>query len=143
MKSALLGVYAFVIGSTLRAQFYAPETDFHDISQRTFPVEAARVLAWLRNADGGEIAEVTFKIETTPERETVWTIQWLDAAKKSLREKIVRYPETLLVEGPKFYRTVFAQLTGDDWMVESAPLSTIPGVPSMWRFAEPLGTNSI
>jgi hypothetical protein len=29
------------------AQFYAPDTRFHDLSQRCFPVEAARVLAWL------------------------------------------------------------------------------------------------
>ena len=30
-------------------QFYAPETELHDRSQRLFPVEAVRVLTWREN----------------------------------------------------------------------------------------------
>lgn len=40
MKTTLLLALALTLGSTLRAQFYGPETDFHDLGQRTFPVEA-------------------------------------------------------------------------------------------------------
>src|SRR5438105_4683149 len=109
-----LGVFA-------RAQFYAPDTDFHDMAQRTFPVEAARVLAWQRNRDGAKIAEVKFDVQTTAARETVWTIRWLDAGGQPIREKTVRYPESLLLAGPEFFRDVFRQLAGDDWKPGSVP----------------------
>lgn len=131
----------FAIVSTLRAQFYAPETDFHDLAQRGFPVEVARVLAWQRNAAGAKITEVTFKVETTPEQETVWTLRWLDAAKQPVREKSVRYPESLLVEGPKYFREIFKQIAGDDWKIELAP----PDDPAsaFWQGADEAGLSRL
>jgi len=39
----------FLLTISSFAQFYAPETEFHDRVQRFFPVEAARVLAWRAN----------------------------------------------------------------------------------------------
>jgi len=119
LKAALLFC---VLTGLARAQFYAPDTEYHDIAQRTFPVEAARVLAWVRNqaAPAKPIDGVDFKFETTAERESVWTLTW-SAAGQVVREKTVRYPESLLVEGPRFYREVFAQLLGEDWKPASAP----------------------
>ena len=55
---------SFFIGAPVSAQFYAPDTEYHDKAQRLFPVEAARVLAWRENLAGGQIAEITFKIST-------------------------------------------------------------------------------
>ena len=59
MKTLRLLLLVCVSGLPLRAQFYAPPTEFHDLSQRTFPVEAARVLAWQRGPDVAQIAEIT------------------------------------------------------------------------------------
>jgi len=121
MMNPRLLAFLFTLSGLAHGQFYAPDTEFHDIAQRTFAVEAARVLAWQQNLDGGKIAEVKFEVQTTPERETIWSLRWLDAAGKSLREKTVRYPEARLVEGAAYFRDVFRQIAGDDWKAESAP----------------------
>ncbi len=115
MRKAFLPVLFLLATTVAHAQFYAPDTEFHDRSQRTFPVEAARVLAWRQNGAQDLIASVTYKLEMTEARESVWHIQWLDAGKNPVREKEVRYPESLLAEGPTFFREVFRQLCGDDW----------------------------
>jgi len=61
--------------------------------QRRFPVEAARVMAWMRNAEGGggQIAEVRYTVETTAEWETVWVVEWRDPAGAVVRKASVRY----------------------------------------------------
>jgi thiol-disulfide isomerase/thioredoxin len=134
MRPLLLAVAALVV-ATVHGQSYAPETEYHDLSQRMFPVEAARVLAWLRAANGQPaIAEVTYEVSTTPTHETVWKIRWLDAAKKPVREKEVRYPESLLLSGAEFYRDVFAQLEGDDWAIAAA--SPDNAATTFWQGAE-------
>lgn len=127
------------IATPAGAQFYAPDTEFHDLAQRTFPVEAARILAWQRNQVGGKIAEVKFEVATTLQRETHWTLQWLDAAGKLVRERSVRYPETLLLEGPQFFRATFAQIAGEDWTIESAAPDN--AATAFWQGAELAGVS--
>jgi thiol-disulfide isomerase/thioredoxin len=130
------------IALSARGQFYAPETEYHDISQRTFPVEAARVLAWHRAANGeASIAEITYEVSITPARETVWKIRWLDAAKKPVREKEVRYAESQLVAGPGYYRDVFAQLEGQDWKI--AAVSPDNAATTFWQGAELSGASHL
>ncbi|MEW6305845.1 MAG: hypothetical protein AB1705_20390, partial [Verrucomicrobiota bacterium] len=97
------------------AQFYAPETEYHDFAQRTFVVELARVLAWRENRQQVRIHEITYKVSTGSNRQTEWQIQWLDAKGKPLRRAQVSYPEAGLLSGPAFYRTVFKQLWNDQW----------------------------
>ena len=125
-----------------RAQFYAPETEYHDIVQRTFPVEAARVLAWARNQADPKagIDAVDFRTELTPARETVWTLTWSKEG-KPVRTKIVRYPESLLTEGPKFYRDVFAQILGDDWRPQTAPPDN--AASAFWQGANLAGVSRL
>jgi hypothetical protein len=139
MKKTFLPGLALVLTSALHAQFYAPETDFHDISQRCFPVEAARVLAWQHpGAGAGAITEVTYRLEETADHESVWRIEWLGAEHQKLREKTVRYPESLLSEGPKYFREVFRQLCGDDWKSDG----TSPGyVAAYWEGAKMAGVS--
>ncbi len=121
MKIFLTLLCACLFAATGRAQFYAPETEYHDVAQRRFPVEAARVLAWLRNAGGAKIAEVTYRVETTAKHETVWTVAWLDAGQAVLRTTTVRYPEEALAGGAAWYHSVWQQLEGKDWTAGPGP----------------------
>ncbi|HEV7867336.1 MAG TPA: hypothetical protein VGO90_06620, partial [Chthoniobacteraceae bacterium] len=121
----------------LHAQNVPAEPPGHDVCQRVFPIEAARVLAWQRNADGAQIAEVTGQFTVMANRDMQWRIRWLDAAKASLREKTVRYPATLVGEGAQFYREVFSQLSGDDWEQKSAPPDHF--VTTFWQGADQAG----
>jgi len=140
MKLRLLLLAAFLACATaLHAQFYAPDTEFHDLAQRTFPVEAARVLAWLQNATGAQIAEITYAVETTPERVTVWQIHWRDGAGKSLRSRELRYAESLLAEGAPWFRSLFQQLCRDGWALSSA--SSDNSAAAFWQGAELAGVS--
>lgn len=113
MKTLFPLAWLVLLTAALHAQFYAPEPDFHDRAQRNFPVEAARVLAALQNSRGADIAEITYKLETADNQDVVWQLQWLDAKKKPLREKTVRYPQSLLTTGLKYFREVFEQVAAD------------------------------
>ncbi len=95
-----------------RAQFYAPDTEYHDRAQRRFVVELARVIAWRENRAAGQprIAEVTDEVSLSEDRRTVWKIHWLDAAGKSVRDAEVSYPESALTGGAAWYRDVARQL---------------------------------
>jgi len=97
-------------------QFYAPDTEFHDLAQRCFVVEASRVLAWRDNDAGAtKYAQVTFDVQTRPNQDTAWKIQWLDSRSNILRQTTVTYPDSLLRDGPSFYRSVFKQLWSLQW----------------------------
>src|SRR5260370_19903845 len=102
-------------GHLAKAQFYAPDTDYHDMVQRVFVVEMARVLAWRENLTEEKIHEVAYTVNTNAEHQTVWQIKWLDENGKPARQMTISYPDGLLLEGPKFYRTVFQQLWDGKW----------------------------
>src|SRR5258708_24777648 len=97
----------FVVGICARAQFYAPDTEFHDIAQRTFVVELARILAWLEN-DGQRIktGEIKYQVSRTNGNSTHWTIEFIDKQGQASRTKAVQYSDSLLNDGPAFFRTV-------------------------------------
>jgi hypothetical protein len=101
-----------LLSRSVHAQFYAPETQWHDVSQRFFPVEAARVLAWLERQSGGVVAEVAYDLRRTGGGINEWQIRWLNADRKEVRAATVRYPDATLTNGPAFYREVFNQLGG-------------------------------
>jgi len=103
-----------------RAQFYAPPVDFHDVAQRRFPVEAARVLAWLQNQQQAGVTEITYEVKTSGATEVVWSFEW-KKAKGPSRKAVVRYPESALRKGADWYRDVWAQLTGADWALPKTP----------------------
>jgi hypothetical protein len=93
------------------AQFYAPDTEYHDPVQRVFAVEAARVLSWLDGLQSTQkIAEVTYSVTTRPDQTTVWNLQSLDAAGQRVAGAKVEYTKDALKSGPEFYRNVFGQL---------------------------------
>jgi hypothetical protein len=123
---------------TLEAQFYAPETNYHDVCQRTFPVEAARVLAWMQNRAGGSIAEITYAVETSVDGATTWRVVWRGADGASLREATATYPEAALLRGPQFFRETFAQLAGKDWQ----PRKSGPKIDgAFWKGAARAGSS--
>jgi peroxiredoxin len=121
---------------TLEAQFYAPETNYHDICQRTFPVEAARVLAWIQNSGGGKIAEITYAVETNADGAITWRIAWRGPDGALLREATATYSEAALLRGPQFFREAFAQLAGKDWQ----PAKSGPAINgAFWKGAARAG----
>ena len=109
-----LAVLTVVSQPPLFGQVYAPDTEFHDPSQRLFVVEAARVLAWRENRKELKVHQITYKTSIGDDRKTSWQLDWLDDHGKSIRHFEVSYPESLLAGGPRFYREVFVQLCGKD-----------------------------
>lgn len=109
---SLLLALAGVVTFTARAQFYAPQSDYHDPVQRVFPVEAARVLAWI----GGptNLSQIAYSI-TNRSGETVWDLRWQDSAGKAIKSATIAYPAARLKEGAEFYRTTFKHLWALDW----------------------------
>lgn len=99
------------------AQFYAPETEYHDKLQRLFPVELIRVLAWRENVRTQAVCRITQTVSVNAERETHWELALLDQQSRPVRTLKVSYPETLLDKGPGFYREVFRQVwTNGPWV---------------------------
>ena len=105
----MVGAFLLLLNVAARAQCYAPDTEYHDKAQRLFVVELARVLAWRENLNGGKIDEITYSVTIDTHRVTTWKLNWLGADGKSIREAAVHYPESLLMEGPRFYRQIFEQ----------------------------------
>ncbi len=108
-----VGLLTFLVGaSSVRAQFYAPDTEYHDRVQRHFVVELARVLAWRANqgTTPPRIAAVTDEVSVSDDRRVTWKIRWLGADGQAVREAEVSYPESALTTGPAWYRDVARQL---------------------------------
>ncbi|HEV7403033.1 MAG TPA: hypothetical protein VGO11_08915 [Chthoniobacteraceae bacterium] len=136
MKTPFLSVLFAILCTVAHAQFYAPPVDFHDVAQRRFPVEAARVLAWQRKGTDPQITDVKYRVETDQAGQTVWFIEWRKKAGAS-RKATVRYPESALRGGAEWYREVWKQLAGKDWAAaKSAPGDVAAG---FWEGAESAG----
>ena len=74
---------ALLAATSAHAQFYSPDTEFHDRVQRHFVVELARVLAWRENQKDPAhpaIAEVTYDVGISPDRKTTWNVHWLNSS---------------------------------------------------------------
>ena len=136
MSSWLGCLVALLIPDRATAQFYAPETEYHDKAQRLFPVEAARLLAWRENAREPGIHEVTYQVSVDTNRVTSWKIAWRDKSGAPLKEFSVSYPESLLTEGPRFYREVFGQLSAQAGFSPSSPLAAKDLSDRFWAGAE-------
>ncbi|HEV7406506.1 MAG TPA: hypothetical protein VGO11_26380, partial [Chthoniobacteraceae bacterium] len=137
MKAVLLWFATLLLTCAAEAQFYAPPVDFHDAAQRRFPVEAARVLAWLHQGEPA-IVEITYQVQTDSNGETVWKLEWKPAAPAGrARTAAVRYPESALRKGADWYRDVWQQLAGADWAL---PKSGDPALEAaFWQGAEGAG----
>ncbi len=115
MKGLLAVAVLGLAQLTAHAQFYAPAVDFHDVAQRRFPVEAARVLAWIKNGEKPQVSEVVYKVGVDPTRQIVWSIEWRGQGTAVVRKATVRYPVEALRGGAEWYRSVWRQLAGSDW----------------------------
>lgn len=142
MKAILISLLLGLI-AVANAQFYAPDTQYHDISQRTFVVEAARVLAWYHCLTGNsQIAEITFEqVTTAAAHDTEWKVRWTDASGKLLRERQIQYPESQLLEGPDFYRKIFNQIADGDWGISTAPPDNASS--AFWQGADLAGLSRL
>ena len=117
------------------AQFYAPPTDFHDPSQRVFPVEAARVIAWqLREPT---VDHVSYQLTQSAKGDVTWKISWDDAQGKAVRTAAVVYKESDLLGGAKWYRSVWRQLRGP---VPKPAKATGSPLPDFWKAHAEAGT---
>ncbi len=135
-----LGLVASLTGlgtGNLQAQFYAPETRYHDIAQRHYVVELARVLAGQENLREPKIAEVTYSLTSAADGASKWQLKWLDGQGQPLREFTVEYPASLLLKGPGFYREILRQIAGEAKPAES--LSEPELIAGYWKGAEAAG----
>src|SRR5437773_3598664 len=98
-----------------QAQFYAPDTEYHDPVQRVFVVETARVLAWWMDQPGTNFAKVAFQLTIKTDQSAVWDLRWLNAADRVIKTASISYSADALKAGPDFYRSVFKQL----WLANS------------------------
>jgi hypothetical protein len=105
-----------------------------DWVQQSFPGEAARVLAYVRNLSDAKIADVAATLERSEASGASWKIEWRDATGKTIRERHVEVGASRVEEGAAFYREVLAQLTGDDWAIQSA--SPDNSATAFWQGAE-------
>ncbi len=124
------------------AQFFAPKTEFHDRVQRLYPVELVRLLSWRENAiNGSTISQIKYETAVNGSRETSWTITCLDAKSNVVKTLKVHYPESLLEQGPEFYRSIFKQIaTAEKWPAPKA-LSSEDLNSAFWKGAELNGMN--
>lgn len=154
IRKSLVGFFC-LLSLSVQAQFYAPETEFHDSVQRVFPVEAARILAWRANRlEGKGIAEVSYTVRTTTNVVTPWQLScrprhitnvvtswqlsWLDAGGKPLKTANVEYASSLLEQGPDFYREVMRQLSSAGW-TKTSPLKANLAEEAFWHGAGQAG----
>ncbi len=132
-----------------RAQYYAPDTAYHDPVQRVYPVELARILAWLENQKGGpQIAEIKFytdpasprvrtqrkagqpPVTTVTPEEHSWVLDWHDAEGATLRRFRLVYKAELLESGAAFYRDLLAQFRAQGaTLALDAPASPVAADP--------------
>ena len=107
-----------ILGHKTTAQFYAPQTDYHDAVQRVFVVEAARVLAARENAAGAtnRFREVRWSLANST-NSTQWQLEWLDDKGATARTARVSYESNALLQGADFYRNIFNQLWKLGWQL--------------------------
>ena len=133
--SLLAGFFAV----SASAQVYAPQTVFHDPSQRVFPVEAARVMAWRLHKP--ELDRVTFTVDRAGTDETIWKIAWLDASGASVKQATVRYREAQLRDGAAWFRVVWNQLRA---ALPATPGAAAGDLPSaFWSGAAEAGVSRL
>jgi hypothetical protein len=135
-KAVVLGAISLMLllTASAQAQFYAPDTEYHDLVQRVFPVEAARVLAWRANQQNNQIAEVSYSVSTSTNGTTTWQLSWLDKDGKPVKTTRVEYPANLLKQGVGFYREVTRQLMESGWEeLQSANAAAVVG--AYWKGA--------
>jgi hypothetical protein len=139
-KALLLEVFGlvFLLAVPARAQFYAPDTEYHDAVQRVYPVEAARILAWQANQKANRIAEVSYTVSTTTKGTTSWQLSWLDAKGKPIKTAKVQYASSLLKQGPGFYREVMRQLLSSGWD-GIQPMKPEEATAAFWKGADQAG----
>jgi hypothetical protein len=147
--------FSCLLAVSAPAQFYAPDTEYHDPVQRVFPVEAARVLAWRANRQQSNgIVEISYTVSTTTNVVrswqlsctvshitnvvTSWQLSWLDASGKPLKMAKVQYASGLLKQGPGFYREVMRQLLSAGW-TKTGPLKSDQAEEAFWKGAAQAG----
>jgi hypothetical protein len=137
MKGLLALVVLGLTQQAAHGQFYAPAVDFHDVAQRRFPVEAARVLAWIKNGEKPLVSEVVYKVSLDPARQVVWLIEWRGKGTAVVRKATLRYPEEALLTGADWYRLVWRQLAGANWAMAKGEPADLTA--SFWSGAQKAG----
>ena len=134
MRHVIFAVFLFW-SCSLRAQFHAPATEFHDPVQRMFVPEMARVLAWLENLEAPGIVEIKYDLTTNPDGSSHWAIRWMEKDNKERFSTKVEYPASLLDKGPEFYRKVGADLMRPAMKNQLKPAKRFDVVDGYWRGA--------
>lgn len=110
LRTCHLVLLAVVFASICHAQHYTPEVCLHDAAQRMFPVEAARVMAWMENQKSDRIGEITWQVAGEINGRSEWKIGWKSRQGGEIASATVTYDVTKLNSGPGYFRDVWSQL---------------------------------
>jgi len=132
----ILAAWMLITGLEADAQFYAPDTDYHDRAQRLFVVEAARILAWRENLQDPKITEITYTVAADTNEDTTWHVDFLDHQGQVVKAIQASYPTNLLNQGPAFYRNVFQQLWAAGKWTPAARISAVELNDRFWEGAD-------
>ncbi|MBK8091203.1 MAG: hypothetical protein IPK32_04225 [Verrucomicrobiaceae bacterium] len=102
---------AWLVPQMLCAQHYVTEVYLHDKAQRLFPVEAARVLAWMNRTESEKLSEVTWSVLAQPDGACTWKLAWLNSNGKKVHTTEVSYAADSLSRGAVHYRKAWESLT--------------------------------
>jgi len=139
-RASLLLVAGWLMVRAASGQFYAPETDFHDLCQRRF--RSKRRACW-------------HGIATWTARESrTWIFAWRNLpstkafgpsngamANRGVAQGDGEVSGEALLTGPAWYRNVWLQLTDKDWRAPKQPRGRSCG--AFWRGVEGAGISRI
>lgn len=106
-----LGLFVLALSAqSAFAQRYLPHVIMHDPAQRLFPVEAARVMAWMMNQKASKTSEVRGRIESQQDGGATWTLTWHSANGDEMARSVVTYDAGTLDSGAAHFRQGWRQM---------------------------------
>jgi len=95
---------------TAFSQRYLPHVVMHDMAQRLYPVEAARVMAWMVNQKAAKTTEVRGKMASKQDGGGEWTLTWHSAGGEEMARSVVSYDAASLDGGAAHFRQGWKQM---------------------------------
>lgn len=95
---------------TAFSQRYLPHVVMHDMAQRLYPVEAARVMAWMVNQKAAKTTEVRGTMASKQDGGGEWTLTWHSAGGEEMARSVVSYDAASLDGGAAHFRQGWKQM---------------------------------
>lgn len=116
------------------AQRYLPHLIRHDASQRLYPVEAARVMAWIANQKADKVSEVRWILSSKQDGAGELSLTWHAAGGAEIARAGMNYDEQVLDSGAAYFRQGWQQLAKGFGMAATAKPETAEAVSAaFWK----------